>query len=153
MQTKTATHDTTQLCNITLQFDSMITHSGSAIWCVLWIYQSTIRRWSIARHWMENSISDSEWLPASLRCGGITSETPGTSFHIQHVRMEVDWQTSQPACGESLRRQTPFAAICLKTDEKNHFIGGDSWRDNAPRRTSDTYTYPYCQACAEWREW
>lgn len=153
MKTDTTTHDITQLCDITLQHDSMITHSELALWYVLWIYQLTLWRWAIACHWIENSVSDSEWFPASLSCGDFTSETPGTWFHIQHVRMEGDWQTSQPACGEPLRRQTPFAAIRLKTDEKDHFIGEDSRRVIPRRGTSDTCTYPYCQACAEWREW
>lgn len=36
-----------------------------------------------------------------------------------------DWRTSQPACGETLRRQTSSAVICLKTDEKDDLIGED----------------------------
>lgn len=34
------------------------------------------------------------------------------------MRTEADWQTLQPACGETLRGKTSFAAIRLKTDEK-----------------------------------
>lgn len=71
-----------------------------------------------------------------------------TFHHFQHDRSEGKWRTSQPTCGETLRGKTSSAAIRLKSDEKIHVIGGEGRKDNSLGDTSDTCTYPHCQACA-----